>query len=581
MKRWVRRWRGVALVTLAAVLAAWAPREHGLFHVLHLRVFDLHTLFAPTRVPPDVLLLLVDRKTIEQYPEPLLFWHRYYAEAIRTAAAHGAKVFGLDVALAIPVEQWAPGLDQELAAALLENSPRMPVVCASAGPLTGRQREWPVPFNMACAALGGMGYVNLRADADDFIRSIEVRSADGGMPSFPLLIAERFKGASIKTPGRVVRIRHAGPAGTVRRVSLADFLQAAGQGDTERLLSWVRNKAVILGPDLITDRHATPHYAFRPGTPANTSGAEIQASAVDTLLSGRYLLDVAEPWSLTALTSVAALTAVAATLWSGWPMLLATGGVGLAAAAMSHALFLWGRVLPTFEILFAWLLSLLLTLGLNYATASRRGRLLHGAMSLFVGRGVADTLAEEGAAPGPGKREVLTILFSDIRGFTAYCESHSPLEVVAGLNRYFGVMTGLVVKHGGQVNKFVGDGMLAIFSSSDGQDEDHALRAVRCAREMILQDSEFVTGAGVHTGEAVVGVVGSGDKLEYTVLGDAVNLAARLESLNPQLNTRLLISAATAERVGTQFAFRSLGNQPVKGKTADQAVYTIEWDSAQ
>src|ERR1700693_6600991 len=116
-------------------------------------------------------------------------------------------------------------------------------------------------------------------------------------------------------------------------------------------------------------------------------------------------------------------------------------------------------------------------------------------------------------------------------------------------------MVSIIVKHGGHVNKFLGDGILAIFSDEEGAELGRPpLRAVRCALEMVTAPSRFQTGAGIHSGLAVIGNVGSQDKMEYTVLGDTVNVASRMESLNKEHHTRLLMSRATQVFLEDQIA---------------------------
>jgi adenylate cyclase len=175
----------------------------------------------------------------------------------------------------------------------------------------------------------------------------------------------------------------------------------------------------------------------------------------------------------------------------------------------------------------------------------------------------------------------VTILFTDIRGFTAYaeriCDEEGPEFLVKKLNEYMGTMAAIVVNFGGHVNKYIGDGILAVFSDEDegATPGDHPLRAVRCATRMVTAPSQFATGAGLHTGLVVVGNVGSADKMEYTVLGDTVNLASRLESLNKEHKTKLLMSDSTQQALNGSIATTHLGSVPVRGKVAPIHLYTV------
>ena len=139
-------------------------------------------------------------------------------------------------------------------------------------------------------------------------------------------------------------------------------------------------------------------------------------------------------------------------------------------------------------------------------------------------------------------------------------------------------MVSKIVKYHGHVNKFIGDGILAVFSDDDEDalPGDHAFRGVSCATEMVnLHVGDFKTGAGLHSGEVVIGNVGSSDKMEFTVLGNTVNLASRLESLNKENKTKLLLSEETREMAGKGIDTYYLGAVPVRGKTEPMKIYTV------
>lgn len=572
------RWRSISAaagIALVATLLAYALGETRLFHLLHLKSGDLYFVAAPPIRPKDIVLIVVDQKSLDRFPEPLLLWHRYYAEAIEAAAGAGAKVLGLDVAFPIPVDQWAAGYDERMAEAVISTSAQMPVLCGYAASTLSQQRNWPVPMNMAAAALGQTAYVNLRADEDDFIRSIELVEAEGSR-SMSLAVAERFAGHPLSYPQHNMLIHYVGPAGTFPRVSLCDFLDAANAGRRQQLSDWVGGKAVLLGPDLITDRHATPFYAFRAGTPANTAGVEIHANSVWTLLHGRHIVPLGRGGKLAVTLGLCLATAAVTLLVAGWPLFGYLVLLATATAGAGFLLFARGWLMAPSELLLPLLISVLLSLVIGYFLAARGRDAFRKAVRVFVGKQVAEALDASGTISLTGHREQVTILFTDIRGFTSWCDEQEPETVVVRLNEYFSVMTGCIVRHGGQVNKFIGDGIMAIFSDAEGAAlGDHALRAVRCAVEMVTQPMEFRTGAGIHTGDAIVGNVGSGDKMDYTALGDTVNLAARLEGLNKEFKTRILMSAATWDRVKDSLPARRLGEVSVRGKSVEQSIYTV------
>ena len=248
--------------------------------------------------------------------------------------------------------------------------------------------------------------------------------------------------------------------------------------------------------------------------------------------------------------------------------------------AATHVLFRMGWILSSSEVVEAFGISLLGGIIYEYATAERKSSFFRGAVALFVGKQVAQSLDRSQTISLTGKRQTVTILFTDIRGFTAFCESKDPALVVHLLNTYMQTMVSIIVKYAGHVNKFIGDGILAVFSDDDegAKPGDHAARAVECATEMVnAKAGDFKTGAGIHSGEVVIGNVGSSDKMEFTVLGDTVNLASRLESLNKEQKTKLLLSRETLEMsgAGTDTIYTYVGEVPVRGKTEPMKLYTV------
>jgi len=340
-------------------------------------------------------------------------------------------------------------------------------------------------------------------------------------------------------------------------------------------------KIVLVGTDSLDDRRATPFFTLFSGTKWLTPGVEIHANTVRTLLTRSYLVP-APQWVLV----LALLLATGVTVWITTSlaagravafMLLEIAGILVA----THLLFEGDILLSTSEILLATCICLVASVVYRFATEQTRGNLFHRAVSLFVGKQLATSLDESEAIALSGKRMEVTILFTDIRGFTAFTEQVSeeqgPEVVVQLLNEYMAMMVGIIVVYRGNVNKFIGDGILAVFSDEDegAAPGDHALRAVRCATRMVTAPSRFETGAGIHTGQAVVGNVGSADKMEFTVLGDTVNLASRLESLNKEHHTKLLMTDVTKSKLGSQVETLHLGQAPVRGKALPIDLYTV------
>jgi adenylate cyclase len=181
----------------------------------------------------------------------------------------------------------------------------------------------------------------------------------------------------------------------------------------------------------------------------------------------------------------------------------------------------------------------------------------------------------------------MTVLFSDIRGFTTVTERGQPEEIVGMLNEYFTRMVDIVFRHRGTVDKFVGDMVMALFGAPL-DDADHADHAVQAALEMIAElqklnqgwkaqgrFAELDIGVGVNTGVMIAGNIGSDAIMSYTVIGDAVNLGSRLESLNKQYGTRIIISDATRRALKGRYLYRPLGDVVVKGKSEPVGIFEV------
>ena len=203
----------------------------------------------------------------------------------------------------------------------------------------------------------------------------------------------------------------------------------------------------------------------------------------------------------------------------------------------------------------------------------------------FVSRDVAEAVLA-GRVPLEGEKREVSILFQDIRGFTALSEKLDPATLLNVLNRFFTEVVGAVEAEGGVVKQFTGDGVMALFGAPQAR-ADHAPRAVRAALgivarlerlNVVLEEKGFpflTIGIGIHTGEVVAGLIGPDERVEYGVVGEAVNLAARVESLTKDVGTTILVSGEIAARLGAEFQLGRTEVLPVKGKTEPVQVVEI------
>nr|MBC8157728.1 adenylate/guanylate cyclase domain-containing protein [Alphaproteobacteria bacterium] len=205
-------------------------------------------------------------------------------------------------------------------------------------------------------------------------------------------------------------------------------------------------------------------------------------------------------------------------------------------------------------------------------------------LSRFVPPEIADriTSADHAMQPGDGETREASVLFTDIEGFSTISEKLSPDALVRMLNEYFAAVSEVIERHGGAINQFQGDAMLVTFNTVT-PDEDHAASAVKTAlgiqriteERLFCNEFRLPTRCGVNTGDIVSGAIGTPDRLLYTVHGDEVNIAARLEQLNKEYGTYVLVTEQTAKAVGDGFSFDEMGEVTVRGRAAPTCVMTV------
>jgi adenylate cyclase len=211
---------------------------------------------------------------------------------------------------------------------------------------------------------------------------------------------------------------------------------------------------------------------------------------------------------------------------------------------------------------------------------------LRRAFGLHVGRKAAQEILARDPGLG-GREEVITVMFVDIRSFTAMSAAANPREIVELLNKFLRVMVQVVEeRHGGMVNKFLGDGFLALFGVG-GNSTTHADAAVAAARDMLDSlatlnrqltldgEAALAIGIGIHTGPAIVGSIGSPNRLEYTAIGSTVNFASRVQSLTKELGTQLLVTDFTRNQLKAALSFKEYPPQRIRGMEGTVKVFSV------
>jgi adenylate cyclase len=435
-----------------------------------------------------------------------------------------------------------------------------------------------------------LGLINSIADSDGVLRRYRTYGEIDGvrLPSLPARVAKDL-GVSLPE-GSDFLIRW--PLGLHRHYSYSELYKTVTErrptlsaADVHQLDSLLRNKIIVIGASAASsfDHHVTPFGDNMPGV-------DIVANAIDNLKNRSYvrIAPTGVPFALGLLliTSVGIAFARRANPVSAGAALIAVSAVALFIAdmAIDHSLFL---PLAT-PLIFAWAWFLFAAIA-GYLRERRSREQAVSLFGRFLNPNVVRQIVDQGETVESlsGRNCNITVLFSDIRGFTTLSETRTPDEVVKLLNRYFDRQVEVVFRHGGTLDKFIGDCIMA-FWGAPVDDPHHAQHAVAAAlemqevllafkKELAAEGSsvgDFDVGIGVHTGPAVVGFIGAQRKLDYTAIGDTVNLASRVEGLTKGV-ARVLVTQDTmlACQSSGQFKFEPHGAFAVKGRAAAVELY--------
>ncbi|MDR1048385.1 MAG: adenylate/guanylate cyclase domain-containing protein [Synergistaceae bacterium] len=401
-------------------------------------------------------------------------------------------------------------------------------------------------------------------------RNLTVRYGSDGLEEIGV------RGYSVPvSPQGTLHIPFIGPRGTYDYVSASDVLRGAAAPELlEGRVAFVGTSA----PGLL-DIRTTPFDQFYPGV-------ETHAAVLDAILTGNAITVPRFTPALQALgILLAGLVSTAAFGFARPRVYLPVAGLLAASAiAASRRCFAAGVFLsPLYVVLTVAALGALLLL-LRFRQEERQKVMLRKTFSRYVSPEVVKRITRGKEDLFAGEERELSILFTDIRGFTALSEKLTPRQIVGLLNRYFTPMTALVRGSAGTLDKFIGDALMAYWNAPLDVPE-HPTVAVEAALSMQerlkilngeLRDEFGVVlriGAGIHTGLAYVGNMGSADLLSYTLIGDSVNLASRLEGLCPQYGVEVTASAGTRAACGDRFAWRYVDTINVKGKSLPVSVY--------
>jgi adenylate cyclase len=600
---------GLGLALAASALCGTAARL-GALATLQARAADL--LFGAhgdERARATVIVAIDQRSHRELAARfgPMVEWSRtLYAEALDRLAAARPRVVVFDLFFDAPQPE-----DVVLAAAMRRaGAVVLPVEAQGPGRLTpapGVAQEFDLfarlPRTLRAAA-AAEGFTNLATDRDGVVRGLPLVLRAGGedLAALALVAAARYvrRPAALDHPPDATHVYGAGRAiplvaggrmlvnflGAARRdpdagpvpvVPFADVL--SGAFDPAR----VQDRLVLVGLTIRgLDEFATP-----VGGPTRMWGVELLAHAIETILQDRYLVAASGAVTLAALGGLALAAAVLVALCR--PLWAALGALGLLAG------YLAGAAVAFDQGVLANLVYPPLALVLAFAGATvhrvvfeeAQQRRLRETMARYLSPAVSQWVLREPARLRlGGETRIMTVLFSDLRGFTTLSAGLDPQALVALLNEYMTAMTEVVFRHDGVLDKYIGDAIMAFWGAPLDQ-PDHARRACQTALDMAARlgalRAEWARrglppldcGVGINTGPMVVGNMGSRVRLAYTVIGDAVNVASRLEGLSKAYGTRVVVSEATRDAAGGAFEYRFLDVVAVKGRPAPLAVFEV------
>ncbi len=577
----------------------------------------------------DIVIVAIDDQTVDSLhrsgiPYPLMP-RAIHAELVRRLHKAGAKVIAFDIYMDMS-SPFGERDDKEFANALKETGKGI-LACRlfverTSGGVVVRYKGPCLPLEEGAA---GLGLIDMTEDPrDSFIRTgtvavpyqgewfpslatiaaaqwlglseeeLQKQLAHGQFNGHPLPLVKHRVGEAKKGNEGVEGLEYAalllnfvGPEKTFRHVPLEAVLFPSKHNLTDEDLHRLFNgKLVFVGTTSVVDKDVFP-------TPlsAGFPGVEIHATLAQMLLSGKFL--ALAPLNTVRIMLLLFVSLTAALVFSLRPIkafvLVSLLGVACLYAAV-FALDRWLLIMPVVPTLAAMALAFTLSTAYLQIAVERHAHHIRQRFGRFVAPSVLEMMvfASEEELTRPRRVEA-TVMFTDLQGFTTISESRLPEEVAGMLNEYFEVMTAIIDRHQGTVSKFSGDGIMALFGLPVPY-PDHAAQGVRCAVEMQRTMDELrqrfrerglpelLMRIGIHTGEMVFGAIGAKRQSDLTAIGDTVNIAARLEGMNKEFGSRILISETTYQQAitaGANLVAEAVGEVTVRGRIQPIRVFKL------
>ena len=590
------------LAAVASVVAAIfiALGASGPWQMLELKGFDALTVAtSPNASSFPITVIGIDEESManigRQWPWP----RDYYARLLDVLREGGAAVVVFDIVMAEP-DARGPQQDLALAQAIRRSGNVVMVadrIYIESAHARQRLRVDPLPIFREAGATTGFGRIEL--DPDVVVRRMP-REDDALWRQVARMLQQRIDGLRYQEPSPGAMIRYAGPARTFQYVPFYAALEPKLlPADVFKDQVVIVCRHLTASPDAgaaQSDLFLTP---FMASTGLFMPGGEIHANILETALRGDAVQPLGFAWHLLLVVGACAAAAWGMRRWRPVGSALVTLGLVLPIVALDWALFRYADLWLAAGASVAAVMTLYIAYGsLSYVVETQRRAEMRRAFSLYVSPEVVDHVMAhpERLALGGERREV-TLMFTDLAGFTTITEQHGAEQVTQVLNQHFSRGTAIIKRHGGTVNRFIGDAIMAMWGAPM-EDPEQALRAVKAACEMqedmaLLRAELGQQGlppiwmrVGVHSCNAIVGNLGSSDRFDYTAIGDGVNLAARMEGVNKLYGTGILTSGETVALLRGQVGMRVVDRVIVKGKREPVDLYTpcadpevVEWSA--
>ena len=552
---------------------------------LHRASYDLPFIVRAPLETREIVIVYLDEYSAKQLNQELSdVWNRaLHAPLVDRLTQDGVRLVFYDIVFDGPARE--PEADLGFAEAIQRNGK---VVLGAALDIVERmgsvkQERIAAPIGPLRKAAAGWGLLAFRpVDLDYAVRQMYFGTSR--VPSATWKAAELLGAPVTREPREspVVRwVNYYGPRDTFAAVNVAQALDPEGlpPGYFRDKIVMIGGRSAVGGISVGRDEFATPYSRLNSQF---SPGVEVHATILLNLLRGEWLTRMPSRWETILIVLVGLFAGGLA--WLRLTFSVSSALVAAGAIAAGACWLMWNE-----RVWLPWLIpaavqipvGLVWAVGSQYLLESRRRRELRKAFGFYLSPEMADRISDSDFDLRPGGKIVeVTVIFTDLENFTTLSEKLDPQEVSDILTTYFGQTTKWILDNRGTIIKYIGDAVFAAWGAPI-EEPAHAVRAAEAAcdlrrlTELEIHGKKLRTRIGIHSGKVLAGNLGSAYRFDYTMIGDAVNFASRLESLNKYLSTQVLISDAVRQQLGDGFVMRRLGEFRVAGKTQSVVIHEL------